>query len=192
MTVAMDTEIRPDRSGPRNLAVLLMIGSILVLLYGYADLNSHRIGLSDAEAEDFVLNPSLSGEDNSTIEDYRAFEDDARANSAFLVRSVSLLVAGSLVLIGGAMLFRLKRVGAYLSVAGASIGLIGGVLGSIMIHRSAETYLGDALSFTYEAWAYICGAMMGLCLAMAALPLLNLRARMALEPVRLVVGEEAE
>ena len=149
MTVAMDTEIRPDRSGPRNLAVLLMIGSILVLLYGYADLNSHRIGLSDAEAEDFVLNPSLSGEDNSTIEDYRAFEDDARANSAFLVRSVSLLVAGSLVLIGGAMLFRLKRVGAYLSVAGASIGLIGGVLGSIMIHRSAEKTSPRRCAFVY-------------------------------------------
>jgi hypothetical protein len=32
---------------------------------------------------------------------------------------------------------------------------------------------------------YICGAMMGLCLAMAALPLLNLRARMALEPLRI-------
>ena len=55
----------------------------------------------------------------------------------------------------------------------------------MMIRGSARTHLGEALTLTYEIWVYICGAMMGLCLAMAALPLLNLRARMALEPVRL-------
>lgn len=178
-------EVRPDRSGPKNLGVLLIIGSLMVLAYGYADWNSHRVGLSDSEAETFILNPSLAGDENITVEDYRAFEDEARENSAFLIRAVSLLGGGALLLVGGGLLLKLRRVGAYLCVVGASVGLVGGVTGSMMIRGSARTHLGEALTLTYEIWVYICGAMMGLCLAMAALPLLNLRARMALEPVRL-------
>jgi hypothetical protein len=61
-----------------------------------------------------------------------------------------------------------------------------------MVRSSARTHLQDAVVTTYEAWVYICGAMMGLCLAVAALPLLNLRANMALQPVRMVVNDESE
>ena len=177
-------EVRPDRSGPRNLAVLLMLGALVVLWMGYADLQAHRIGLSDDQVSTLIATPNAQGGEPTTIEDFRTFENDARDQGAFLTRAVSLLASGGMVLIGSALLFRLRRVGAYLCTAGAAIGLLGGVAGSIMIRGTAQDHLGDALAFTYEAWVYLCGAMMGLCLAMAALPLLNLRARMALEPVR--------
>lgn len=177
-------EVRPDRSGPRNLAVLLMLGALVVLWMGYADLQAHRIGLSDDQVSTLIATPNAQGGEPTTLEDFRTFENDARDQGAFLTRAVSLLASGGMVLIGGALLFRLRRVGAYLCTAGAAIGLLGGVAGSIMIRGTAQDHLGDALAFTYEAWVYLCGAMMGLCLAMAALPLLNLRARMALEPVR--------
>lgn len=191
MTSSGMFEIRPDRSGPKNLGVLLVLGSLMVLAYGYADWNSHHVGLSDEEAETFILNPGLTGDEDITVADYRAFEDEARENSAFLIRAVSLLAGGLLVLVGGVFLLRLKRLGAYMCVAGAGLGLIGGVTGSLMIRTSARAHLGEALTLTYEIWVYICGAMMGLCLAMAALPLLNLRARMALEPLRLVQSEDS-
>ncbi|RJU90313.1 MAG: hypothetical protein DWC07_03760, partial [Candidatus Poseidoniales archaeon] len=110
-------EVRPDRSGPKNLGVLLVLGSLMVLTYGYADWKSHSVGLSDEEAETFILNPSLAGDENITVAEYRAFEDEARENSAFLIRAVSLLIGGALVLIGGLFLLKLKRVGAYLCVA---------------------------------------------------------------------------
>jgi hypothetical protein len=42
---------------------------------------------------------------------------------------------------------------------------------------------------TYEIWVYLCGTLMGLCLAMAALPLLNARAKLALHP-RVVLAED--
>ena len=177
-------EVRPDRSGPRNLAVLLMLGALVVLWMGYADLQAHRIGLSDDQVSTLIATPNAQGGEPTTLEDFRTFENDARDQGAFLTRAVSLLASGAMVLIGSALLFRLRRVGAYLCTAGAAIGLLGGVVGSIMIRGTAQDHLGDALAFTYEAWVYLCGAMMGLCLAMAALPLLNLRARMALEPVR--------
>ena len=177
-------EVRPDRSGPRNLAVLLMLGALVVLWMGYADLQAHRIGLSDDQVSTLIATPNAQGGEPTTLEDFRTFENDARDQGAFLTLAVSLLTSGAMVLIGSALLFRLRRVGAYLCTAGAAIGLLGGVVGSIMIRGTAQDHLGDALAFTYEAWVYLCGAMMGLCLAMAALPLLNLRARMALEPVR--------
>jgi hypothetical protein len=126
------------------------------------------------------------------VEDYRAFEEEARSNNAFLIRAVSLLVSGGLLLVGAVLLHRLRRLGAYLCTAGALIGLFGGVGASFMVRSSARTHLQDAVVTTYEAWVYICGAMMGLCLAVAALPLLNLRANMALQPVRMVVNDESE
>lgn len=177
-------EVRPDRSGPRNLAVLLMLGALVVLWMGYADLQAHRIGLSDDQVSTLIATPNAQGGEPTSLEDFRTFESNARDQGAFLTRAVGLLTSGGMVLIGGALLFRLQRAGAYLCTAGAAIGLLGGVAGSIMIRGTAQDHLGDALAFTYEVWVYLCGAMMGLCLAMAALPLLNLRARMALEPVR--------
>ena len=177
-------EVRPDRSGPRNLAVLLMLGALVVLWMGYADLQAHRIGLSDDQVSTLIATPNAQGGEPTSHEDFRTFESNARDQGAFLTRAVALLTSGGMVLVGGALLFRLRRLGAYLCTAGAAIGLLGGVAGSIMIRGTAQDHLGDALAFTYEAWVYLCGAMMGLCLAMAALPLLNVRARMALEPVR--------
>lgn len=185
-------EVRPDRSGPRNLAVLLMLGALVVLWMGYADLQAHRIGLSDDQVSTLIATPNAQGGEPTSLEDFRTFESNARDQGAFLTRAVALLTSGGMVLIGGALLFRLQRVGAYLCTAGAAIGLLGGVAGSIMIRGTAQDHLGDALAFTYEAWVYLCGAMMGLCLAMAALPLLNLRARMALEPVRFESGSPNE
>ena len=177
-------DVRPDRSGPRNLAVLLMLGALVVLWMGYADLQAHRIGLSDDQVTTLIATPNAQGGEPTSLEDFRTFESNARDQGAFLTRAVALLTSGGMVLVGGALLFRLRRLGAYLCTAGAAIGLLGGVVGSIMIRGTAQDHLGDALAFTYEAWVYLCGAMMGLCLAMAALPLLNVRARMALEPVR--------
>jgi len=177
-------DVRPDRSGPRNLAVLLMLGALVVLWMGYADLQAHRIGLSDDQVSTLIATPNAQGGEPTSLEDFRTFESNARDQGAFLTRAVALLTSGGMVLVGGALLFRLRRLGAYLCTAGAAIGLLGGVVGSIMIRGTAQDHLGDALAFTYEAWVYLCGAMMGLCLAMAALPLLNVRARMALEPVR--------
>jgi hypothetical protein len=186
------SDVKPDRSGPKNLAILLFLGALLVLVYGYADLQAHRVGLNEAQVDTLLATPNAQGGEPTTVEDYRAFEEEARSNNAFLIRAVSLLVSGGLLLVGAVLLHRLRRLGAYLCTAGALIGLFGGVGASFMVRSSARTHLQDAVVTTYEAWVYICGAMMGLCLAVAALPLLNLRANMALQPVRMVVNDESE
>lgn len=185
-------DVQPDRTGPKNLAVLLFFGSLLVLWMGYADLQAHRFGLNEDQVETLLATPNAQGGEPTTVEDFRTFEEEARSENAFLLRAVSLLTSGGLLLVGALLLYRLQRRGAYLSTAGALIGLFGGVAASMMIRGSARTHLKETLLPTYEAWVYICGSMMGLCLAIAALPLLNLRARLALLPVTLVIGDESE
>lgn len=185
-------EVQPDRSGPKNIAVLLFFGALVVLWMGYADLQAHRVGLSVDQVEILIATPNAQEGEPTSVEDYRMFEQDARSSNAFIFRSVSLLTSGGLLLVGAVLLYRLRRRGAYMCTAGAAIGLLGGLGSSLQIRSSARAHLGEALVFTYEVWVYICGAMMGLCLAMAALPLLNLRARLALQPIRLVNDHESE
>ena len=119
-------------------------------------------------------------------------ENDPLGAGYHILQSKIALGSGGLLLVGSVFLHRLRRIGAYLCTLGALVGLIGGVAASLMVRTSARAHLQDAVVTTYEAWVYICGVTMGLCLAVAALPLLNLRASMALQPVRMVVNDESE
>ena len=185
-------DVRPDKKGVKNVARALLVGSLIVLTYGYADLQAHRFGLSEEQVDTLLATPNAQGGEPTTGEDFRTFEAEARDDGAFLIRAVSLLTSGAMLFVGALFLLRLRRIGAYLSTGGALIGLVGGVGASLMVRESARAHMQEAVVTTYEAWVYICGATMGLCLGVAALPLLNLRARMALQPLRLVVDEESE
>ena len=67
-----------------------------------------------------------------------------------------------------------------MGVEGAAIGLIMGVFGSILINDAASEFLAGPLILTYKIFTYLCGVCMFICGALTSLPLLNARARMAL------------
>ena len=146
--------------------------------------------MTDEQIETFLTTPNSQPGEPTTVEQYRDFEADVRDNNGYLLRGVSLLLASICLLVGAPMLYRLQRNGARLCTIGALVGLVGGVAGSMTINNAAQTYLGDAMKLTYEIWVYLCGTMMGLCLAVAALPLLNVRARLALHPRVSITNEE--
>ena len=52
---------------------------------------------------------------------------------------------------------------------GALIGLVGGVYCSMIINDANQNNLGEAMKLV-QIWVYLCGTVMGLCLAVAALP----------------------
>jgi hypothetical protein len=184
--------IRPDEKGPRNIAILLLLSSLIVAGMGWQDWQLHQKGLTDEQIEVFLKTPNNQEGEPTTVEQYRDFESNVREANGYLIRGVSLLLAAACLLFGAPLLYRLKRLGAQICVGGATIGLAGGVWGSLIINQAASTHLGDALTLTYEIWIYLCGASMGLCLAVAGLPLLNARARLALQPrVELDLQEEA-
>ena len=184
--------IRPDEKGPRNIAILLLLSSLIVAGMGWQDWQLHQEGLTDEQIEVFLKTPNNQEGEPTTVEQYRDFESNVREANGYLIRGVSLLLAAGCLLVGTPLLYRLKRLGAQICVGGATIGLFGGIWGSLIINQAASTHLGDALTLTYEIWIYLCGASMGLCLAVAGLPLLNARARLALQPrVELDLQEEA-
>ena len=157
----------------------------------WQDWQLHNEGLTDEQIETFLATPNSQPGEPTTVDQYRDFETDVRENNGYLLRGVSLLLSSLCLLVGAPMLYRLQRNGARLCSVGALIGLVGGLLGSITINDAAQTHLGDAMKLTYEIWVYLCGTTMGLCLAVAALPLLNVRARLALHPrVELLQEEE--
>ena len=183
--------VRPDLRGPKNVAILLFLGSLLVASMGWQDWQLHQTGLSDEEIEVFLKTPNNQEGEPTTVEQYRDFEDQVRAENGYFIRSVSLWGAALALFVGAPLLYKLRRLGAQIAVAGALLGLVGGVWGSAIINRSAGTHLGEALVLTFEIWVYLCGTVMGLCLAVATLPLLNARARLALQPKVTLLQEEA-
>ena len=185
-------DIRPDSKGPKNVAILLFISALLLAGFAYQDWMQHQGGLTDSQVDTFLATPNSQGGEPTTVDDFRNFEDTVQSNKGYLIRSIGLAITTVSLLIGAPLLHRLNIKGAYLCVAGAVIGLCSGVFGSFQINQSAQMHLGDAMMLTYEIWVYLCGTIMSLCLAVAALPLLNTRARLALSPEVKLIQEESE
>ena len=191
MSAPSDFEVKPDRKGPKNIAILLLLSSLVVAGMAWQDWQLHNEGLTDAQIETFLTTPNSQPGEDTTVEQYKDFESEVREANGYLIRSLALMVAAVCLFIGSPLLYRLQRLGARLCTGGALVGLIGGVAGSVIINDAAQNHLGDAMKLTYEIWVYLCGTTMGLCLAVAALPLLNARARLALQPAVSLLQEEA-
>ena len=63
---------------------------------------------------------------------------------------------------------------------GATVALVGGSVGGFRFQAAAEATMEGMLVETQTYLALACSVMTGLCLAMAAMPLFNHRARLAL------------
>ena len=181
---------RPDKKGPKTISILLIMGSVLMLLIGWADIqNSMADDFPDADL-DAILGNYLNQDINITEEEYQEYHDDVRDDGAYSVRGYSLMVGGALVLSGGFLLFRLNMLGVKLSLAGSIIGLLGGFGGTWMMVQVSEKMLPEEVTKITELMSYLCGVCMLMCVALAALPLLNASARAALNQNVTLVNEE--
>lgn len=189
-----DFAIKPDTKGPKTVAVLMLLGGILLLLLAYGDFQlSQKEDLTQAEIDIVLETPNSNVDTEITSEDYQEFHDSAR--QGYLIRAAGLAISGLLIVIGSPYLFMLNKKGALLGIEGAGIGLVTGVLGSVLINNSAEQYLSGALLLTYRILMYLCGVCMLVCGALTSLPLLNARARMALNgghKVKLATNKDTE
>ena len=185
--------IRPDSKGPKSIGVLLILGAIVLFFQAYGDVGLHfSEDLSNEEVEAILEVPNSQGDGSTelTVEQYQTFHDAARESGGYALRGFGLIVARALLLVGGIMLLFLNGLGAKLSVSGAVIGLVTGIAGSLLIKEAADIHLVGVLLFTYEVYSYLCGVCMVMCAGMAALPLINARARLALFPENRVVLEQ--
>ena len=181
---------RPDKKGPKTIAILLVLGSILMLLVGWGDFqNSMADDFPDADL-DAILGNYQNQDINITEEEYQEYHDEVRDDGAYSVRGYSLLIGGVLVLSGGVLLFRLNMLGVKLSLAGSLIGLIGGFGGTWMMVQVSDEFLPKEVTTITELMSYLCGVCMFMCVALAALPILNASARAALNENVTLVNEE--
>ena len=67
-------EPRPDTKGPKNIGTFMVIGGILLLLFAYSNLKYHISDLSDTEVDTLLKNSNRQTDENTTLDDYRAFE----------------------------------------------------------------------------------------------------------------------
>ena len=169
---------RPDKKGPKTIAIILIMGSILMIMVGFEDIqNSNREDFKDAKSQ---IENYQNLEVNITEDEYQDYHDEVRESGAYSLRGYSLLIGGIMVLIGGVLLYTLRSSGAKLSTLGSSIGLVGGFYGSWMMSEESKM-LPDEVAQTFEFLSYICGTCMLLCFAMSILPLVNASARLALD-----------
>ncbi|MGB0699394.1 MAG: hypothetical protein ACPGO6_00120 [Candidatus Poseidoniaceae archaeon] len=177
-----DIPIKPDRKGPKTIAVMIFIGGLLILFQAYSDFTANGLeDVPDSEVERLLETPNSQSETPITPEQYQQFHDDARDSGGYFIRSIGLFISGSLVLFGSVNLFRLLSSGPKIATLGAGIGFVSGLYGSHLIRVASDDNLGGALLLTYEIFTYLCGTCMFLCGAFSALPLINARARAALD-----------
>ena len=177
-----DIPIKPDRRGPKTIAVMIFIGGLLILFQAYSDFTANGLeDIPDSEVERLLETPNSQSETPITPEQYQQFHDDARESGGYLIRSIGLFISGALVTFGSVNLFRLLSSGPKIATLGAGIGFISGLYGSHLIRVASDDNLDGALLLTYEIFTYLCGTCMFLCGAFSALPLINARARAALD-----------
>jgi hypothetical protein len=183
---------RPDEKGPRMVAVLLIIGSFLLVYMASGDIvQSFSENLSQEEL-DTLLNAARDQGLEITDEEYQDYHDEVRSNGAYAIRGFGIALGGVMIGIGGFLLFRLKSKGAKIALFGAAEAFVCGVYGSwLMASISKENGLPESLIIAHEWITYACGACLLFCGAIAGLPLINTAARAALDQrVTLVVEEE--
>ncbi|DAC60285.1 MAG TPA: hypothetical protein HA354_00550 [Candidatus Poseidoniaceae archaeon] len=173
--------VKPDRRGPKTIAMLLFLGGILILFLAYTDYQSHNLAdIPDADVERLLETPNSQSDIPITNEQYQQFHDDARDSGGYLIRAIGLAISGLLVIVGSINLYRLYSSGPKIATTGAVIGFISGLYGSHLVRIASDDNLSGALLLTYEIYVYLCGTCMFLCGAFSALPLINARSRAAL------------
>ena len=177
--------VRPDTKGPKSVGILLVLGSLLLFGQAYGDIGFHQAqDLSDEDVNIILEVPNSQGDgtEDISVEQYQLFHDAARESGGYAIRGYGLAIASIMLFVGGCMLFFLKGSGAKLALAGATLGLVTGVTGSLLVKGAADEHLVGILLLNYEIYSYLCGVCMFMCAGVAALPLINARARLALYP----------
>tara|TARA_B100001113_G_scaffold264748_2_gene219728 strand:+ start:12820 stop:13413 length:594 start_codon:yes stop_codon:yes gene_type:complete len=186
--------IRPDHKGPKTVAILLIVFSIFLGFVAKADLDlAGTEQVSDAYMEQILETPNQQG-DNVSFEEYQSYHQEVNDNNGYLIRGVSLAIGSVAGIVGGALLYRMKPFGGKLALVGALISFVGGIVGNMIFYDAAQLHLRGTIQDNAEYFGYACGICTFFVAALALLPLINARARLAFAEVNKVelLQEESE
>ena len=91
-------------------------------------------------------------------------------------------------------MYRMKPIGGKLALSGALISFVGGIVGNMIFYDAAQLHLRGTIQDNAEYFGYACGICTFFVAALALLPLINARARLAFAEVNKVelLQEESE
>ena len=182
---------RPDKKGPKTIAILLIIGAMLMGATAIGDFQSSQAeDLPQKELDDLLTNVRTSNGENITDAEYQDYHDEVRESGAYTIRGGSVMAGAILIFVGGIMLFRLKSMGPKLVITGSIIAAIGGVYANLEIVSLSKEMLPPSLILAHKILGYLCGFCMVICASLAILPLFNSAARAALDQKVTLVTEE--
>ena len=179
--------IRPDHKGPKTVAILLILCSVFFGLVAKADLDlANQEEVSDEFMAEILETPNQQG-DNISFDAYQSYHKEVNENNGYLIRGVSLGLGSAAGFIGGILLFRMKPIGSKIALCGALISFFGGIVGNMAFHDAAQKHLNGTIQDTAEYFGYTCGVCTFFFAALALLPLINARARLAFQEANKVV-----
>ncbi len=184
-------EPRADTKGPKNIGTFMILGGILLLLFAYSNLTYHFSDLSDGDVEILLKNSNRQSDENTTLEEYRAFEQFSQDESSFFFKAVGLGLAGCTSIVGGGMLRQLNATGSKVAGVGVGLGTCIVFVTSFDIYHQSKVGLNQSLQLTYLTTVYLWSTILGLCFAMSVLPIINAQAKLAMnQRVTLEVQDE--
>jgi len=184
--------IRPDHKGPKTVAILLIICSLFFALVAKADIDlANQEEVSDEFMAEILETPNQQG-DNISFDAYQSYHKEVNENNGYLIRGASLAIGSAAGLIGGILLFRMKPLGGKIALSGALLSFFGGILGNMAFHDAAQNHLNGTIQANAEYSGYACGICTFFFAALALLPLINARARLAFQEANKVVLAQDE
>lgn len=179
--------IRPDHKGPKTVAIILIVCSLFFALVAKADIDlANQEEVSDEFMAEILETPNQQG-DNISFDAYQSYHKEVNENNGYLIRGASLAIGSAAGLIGGILLFRMKPLGGKIALSGALLSFFGGIVGNMVFHDAAQNHLNGTIQANAEYSGYACGICTFFFAALALLPLINARARLAFQEANKVV-----
>lgn len=186
--------VRPDHKGPKTVGILLIVFSVFLGLVAKADLDlANTDEVSDAYMEQILETPNQQG-DNVSFEQYQSYHKEINKHNGYQIRGLSLAIGSATGILGGILLYRMKPIGGKIALSGALVAFVGGIIGNMVFYDAANEHLNGTIQANAEYFGYACGICTFFIAALALLPLINARAKLAFDEANRVevVQDESE
>ena len=174
--VMPEIPIKPNKSIPITIGVLLILGSLLVGITAISNLTTGTMSSEEATALADSLNIQGSNLTDAQIIDYF---DELQHAGYFTTLGIIESLAAIVLLAGGALMIMGKKLGVWVSAGGAGLILLDAVVGMYILGSIESPDPLLSLSMKFMSAIFVgCGL---LCLGLPFVPLLVATGRAALD-----------
>ncbi|MBJ24298.1 MAG: hypothetical protein CMB64_06470 [Euryarchaeota archaeon] len=170
--------IRPNSTIPKTIGILLLLGGLMISLFGLTALSAHYLEMNYEEQTKAY---QLIGVDINA-EELEKLDLKYKETNYYLITGLSQIFPGLLLILGGIQLFICKKTGVYTSITGGLMWFILNLFSSYW-GSSIDSDLGISLETQWDiieaTMCYICNIF---CILLPLIPMFAPAGRAALSP----------